>query len=498
MNQKSESGRTNRKRKERHNLSNNGLDDSFIDYETYRHQPKVRETGGVYSISDTSFFQDQNCGKAIVKDVEKQDAAIAPSKKRPRKSQVERLDHLLINWIKEVKGGVNNVNNVELSKKARSLRDRIWQEHVSGTIAVPLAENELQAFNNNNKKCFTASKGWTSEWKKKMAMRLGPYTEGAKLLLGFYSKVESLAVFDLQDPEIWSIKDIPIGDAEGEKIAGALNKSANCKKLAFSNNRMTPNAFKSIGQVLQKKKRITYLSVHQNDAIRGDGILLISKLTHLTRLQLWDCKLDDSDAIKLAGVLRYDHGLIRELILTRNNIGAEGADAIADAASTNTTLKCLSLDSNCIGSSATQLHAMLRANRILERLHLEHNMIGDELCHALSQNTNSAIHDLMLGFNGITDKGAIALAIFLENSMLRSLRLRGNKIGDDGARVLALFSDLRNHTLQLDIDYDTMTTDGMHALQKGTHCLRLARFPTHDRVFLEAPPVESVNVDVFE
>jgi Ran GTPase-activating protein (RanGAP) involved in mRNA processing and transport len=90
----------------------------------------------------------------------------------------------------------------------------------------------------------------------------------------------------------------------------------------------------------------------------------------------------------------------------------------------------------------------------LTALTLEYNEIGDEgakaLAAALEQNTT--IIQLDLGVNQIGDEGAKVLAVALEhNTTLTQLSLWDNQIGDEGAKALAAALEQNTTLTQLNL-----------------------------------------------
>jgi Ran GTPase-activating protein (RanGAP) involved in mRNA processing and transport len=102
-----------------------------------------------------------------------------------------------------------------------------------------------------------------------------------------------------------------------------------------------------------------------------------------------------------------------ELNLLNNQIGAAGAQAIAEALKFNTSLTKLCLDRNQIGAVGAQAIAeALKVNASLTELELDSNHIGDA--------------------------GAQAIAEALKfNTSLTELYLLNNQIGADGAQAIA-------------------------------------------------------------
>ena len=133
----------------------------------------------------------------------------------------------------------------------------------------------------------------------------------------------------------------------------------------------------------------------------------------------------DSEDIKIICDFLKSYPEISALYLYENQIGDEGAKALA----ANTTLTTLVLGRSCIGDEGAKA---LAANTTLRAIELTGNHIGDEGAKALAANTT--LTSLNLSRNHIGDEGAKALAA---NTTLCAIELTGNRIGDEGAKALA-------------------------------------------------------------
>jgi len=129
-------------------------------------------------------------------------------------------------------------------------------------------------------------------------------------------------------------------------------------------------------------------------------------------------------------------------ILGWNEIGAEGASAVAEALKVNSTLRWLVLLENDIGSEgASAIACALKGNSTLQRLDLGANNVGDKGASALSEalRMNSTLETLHLSRNHIGAAGASALADALRTNSacaLNALFLGRNTIGPSGAAAL--------------------------------------------------------------
>jgi hypothetical protein len=124
---------------------------------------------------------------------------------------------------------------------------------------------------------------------------------------------------------------------------------------------------------------------------------------------------------------------VKTLNPSNNNIGIDGAAALAGMLYTNTTLESLGLYNNRIGpEGATALAGMLHTNTTLKTLNLGCNTIGNEGATALAGMicTNTTLKTLDMSFSAIGNEGATALAGMLQtNTTMETLVLHNNRIG---------------------------------------------------------------------
>ena len=177
-------------------------------------------------------------------------------------------------------------------------------------------------------------------------------------------------------------------------------------------------------------------------------IIIGLKQNIIIKLTINSCMISDEEANVLATALTGNTTL-EVFYLNENNIGYEGANAIAQVLETNKTLKLriLGLNKNNIGDEgAKAIATALTDNTKLEALYLNENKIGDEGAKAIAQvlKTETLI-TLYLNENIISDEGAKAIAHELKrNITLRYLQLSKNNIGMEGAT--ALVTALRKNT----------------------------------------------------
>ena len=173
-------------------------------------------------------------------------------------------------------------------------------------------------------------------------------------------------------------------------------------------------------------------------------------------LQLGSNSIRDDGATLLAQALS-SNSTLRGLVLPSNNIGCQGFTALANVlVQANTSLQWLELGGNSIfGGSESHsvpesqdlLGKLLARSARLKYLSLGRTGLGDDECEviaaALASNTGS-IAFLALDGNNISDRGSMALAGGLEqNTEMHYLSLSGNQIDRLGAVAIAQCIEVR-------------------------------------------------------
>ena len=174
-----------------------------------------------------------------------------------------------------------------------------------------------------------------------------------------------------------------------------------------------------------------------NTIIKGLKQNIIIKLT------INSCMISDEEANVLATALT-DNTTLEELYLHQNNIGDEGAKAIAQVLETNKTLKLkiLGINKNKIGDEgATAIAQVLETNTNFDKLYLRQNNIGDEGAKAIAQvletNKTLKLKILCLNENRIGMEGTTALVTALnKNTTLVVLDLGMLDITDEQYNIL--------------------------------------------------------------
>ena len=184
-------------------------------------------------------------------------------------------------------------------------------------------------------------------------------------------------------------------------------------------------------------------------------------------LSLSENQIGNEGAEALGVALQINHTL-QSLDLNRNEIGAVGAQALGAALQVNHTLQSLDLNRNQIDTvSAQALGAALQVNQSLQWLGLEYNYISDAGAQALGAalQINQSLRSLQLAYNQIGDAGVQALGTALQvNQSLQLLNLRNNRIGDAGAQALGTALQVNQSLQSLNLRNNRIGDAGAQAL----------------------------------
>jgi Ran GTPase-activating protein (RanGAP) involved in mRNA processing and transport len=154
-----------------------------------------------------------------------------------------------------------------------------------------------------------------------------------------------------------------------------------------------------------------------------------------------------------------------------SGIGDSGAVALASSLEGNMTLKVLDLRGNSIGDEGVvALARSLKKKSALTELHLNENDISSTGAASLASvfKHGSPLKELHLSFNDIDDGGASALSDALrENTSLRVLKLNGNKIGYRGASAMSRLLQGVTGLTELDLNGNTVGDTGCVEVAKA-------------------------------
>ena len=220
-----------------------------------------------------------------------------------------------------------------------------------------------------------------------------------------------------------------ISDAEFECIANYIHSTANLGSLNIRGNDISVKSIDSLCKALSA-----------NSSMRT--------------LVMGSCHLTTSHCVCLGQLLRHPiHCKIERLYLDYCSMTSDGVGEVVSGLSDNHTLRELDLSGNLIGSEgAIVMATMLKRNSSLETLDLNRCDIGSsggvELGAALER--NKTLRELWLGGNAIGDDGVRGLCAGLENnSSLEDLGLRGDKsLGEEGVSLLLKCVEEKNRSLK--------------------------------------------------
>ena len=156
-----------------------------------------------------------------------------------------------------------------------------------------------------------------------------------------------------------------------------------------------------------------------------------------------DCGISDDYLTELAHFLDEGCPNLKDLHLSRNNIGLEGAMSLASGLVDNNHLKLLNLSYNRLGSKGVML-----------------------ICESLR--SNSTLNSLFLDANGVENDGAYALAdLLLEKTTgLLELHVAWNMISHNGLVALFAALSINNRTLKfLDVSSNFIEVSIIHSLR---------------------------------
>ena len=198
-------------------------------------------------------------------------------------------------------------------------------------------------------------------------------------------------------------------DAAGAALGTALARHASLTRLELRECGLSPRSAAALGEALAANTALTELDLGSNRGLRTDGAASLA-----------------------AGLER--NGTLRTLRLHGCAIGADGADALADALVTNTSLEALGLEEGC----ALPIGLLRRGGPELD---LSRRGLGDlsGLVLASLVERNSGVTALSLNGNRLGPLTGAALADALQQGRapIARLDLSSNQLGPEGAAALA-------------------------------------------------------------
>jgi len=204
--------------------------------------------------------------------------------------------------------------------------------------------------------------------------------------------------FNLDGCDSLSIELQHLGDTGAHALAAALREAPARSALSVLNLRhidITDDGAAAIVSAAKSMSKLKVLAIRANPRLDAKFAAAVADLlrTHVGPLRALDLRnnaLGTKGAVTIASELGVPGGRgLERLHLGGNNIGDDGATALAEMLKTNDLLRELDLPFNRIGNvGATVLSNALPAHRQLERLSLENN---PSISHSILQSIKSVL-----------------------------------------------------------------------------------------------------------
>ena len=191
---------------------------------------------------------------------------------------------------------------------------------------------------------------------------------------------------------------------------------------------------------------VTFKSLDGLQAVTSRGVQTLANTVisqnsiNLNRLCLQNTVMGDRGAAFIAQSLVYNQNLT-VLSLTSCKITNEGASFLSNMLRRNRTIQRLDLKMNRIGDRGAQdLFAAISdpAHPTTYSLNLSHNQLSDHCFAGII--SFEPLQEVQLGYNMITDRGALDIAkICMNSNNLKRLHVPGNHMTNKGVQALNLF-----------------------------------------------------------
>lgn len=264
-----------------------------------------------------------------------------------------------------------------------------------------------------------------------------------------------------------------------------LEPSSSITSLRLERNNLTHAAVPALIQLSLKTLDLT------KNNIGDEGAELLAQAlrakSSITRLMLECNNISPRGVSALAQALKSSQ--VRSLDLSHNPAGPESATILAGVLS-GSGLRWLRLAHNGIGPRECSI--MGKAILNLNTLDLSNNRIGDDGCGYLAASLPlSQLSVLVVSNNNIGCDGCAALAQYLPTSPLKTLVLKDNRIRDPGCEALAA-ALVGSSLTDLHLSNNSFYTPGVRAFsqavpQSALRKLHLTRVDTVDPVVV--PPL---------
>lgn len=263
-------------------------------------------------------------------------------------------------------------------------------------------------------------------------------------------------------------------------LCSAIGASGSLQTLTLSGNPLSGAPGEHLSKALEviptlRSLRAEQCSLNDADLKRMVEALLRSDRRTLTELRL--ASNDFTSAEALASMFHFEWPL-RILSLDGNDLGTANAVALLDAAAGTAAAGTPSGVSRAVGLG--------RSPCSLRVLNLWGVGLGNGGAVAVARLLTRApqLFDVRLGFNSITEDGAVALAAALPRSSLHSLRMSGNRISDRGAVAIAEALRTAWSVVEVELSNNDIGLDGAVAIATTlatSHTLRVLDL-SHNRL----------------
>lgn len=263
-----------------------------------------------------------------------------------------------------------------------------------------------------------------------------------------------------------------IGDVGAKHIAWSMKVNTTITNLDLSLNRIADEGIKSLCEsvALNKLSNLTHLHLRLNK-ITDLGVAAIAKLlTSSTPLETLNLAFNRFTGLQHIADALTTNKTLKTLILRSNNVG-DKVKYLCESLQSNSTLTFLDLANIGLDNSGLKhLGAALAKNSALKSLNIQRNKIGsdglDAFFGAKGLSSNSTLTYLNLNVNSIGPKGASAVADLLKaNASLQTLYLANNALGDKGIESLA--TGLASNKTLTNLDLHLNEISSVKSLEKS-------------------------------
>eukprot|EP00808_Paulinella_micropora_P014279 g54964.t1 len=277
--------------------------------------------------------------------------------------------------------------------------------------------------------------------------------------------------------------------AEGARAFGeALKVNKTLVKFDVGNNEIGPAGAEAMANMLKVNQTLTTIDLW-NNKIGDEGAAHIAAAVKvnasLTEISLWGNGIGDAGAIAIGRALEENKECkLEKLDISRNQIGAEGAQHIAKALEVNKTLQTLNINWNSIGAQgAEHIAEALKDHPSVTSVDLRVNSLsvesGSALAAVAKQNPrikkmcgipldslrDNKTTELKLSSTSLGPAEAAILAEFLKvNGTLQHIDLRNNQLGDEGAKHIASALKVNSSIRSIDLRANNIGIEGAKAI----------------------------------